>query len=108
MGKMAKNYMISIYRLEKDNPRVLVGVVEEPEKEGKQAFTCLKELWGILIPEEDWKFMKNRENLGFLDKSERANLLNVIRGITVCPDGANSDINLKCGFKKGRCANNFL
>jgi len=99
MGKMAKNYMISIYRLEKDNPRVLVGVVEEPEKEGKQAFTCLK---------EDWKFMKNRENLGFLDKSERANLLNVIRGITVCPDGANSDINLKCGFKKGRCANNFL
>lgn len=50
MGDLARNYIIRIYRLEKNNPRVLVGVVEEPEKEGKQAFTCLDELWAILNP----------------------------------------------------------
>jgi len=50
MRGTARNYIVRIYRLEKDNPRALVGVVEEPEKEGKQAFTCLDELWGILNP----------------------------------------------------------
>jgi hypothetical protein len=48
MGGITRNYIVRVYRLEKNNPRTLVGVVEEPEKEGKQAFTCLDELWGIL------------------------------------------------------------
>jgi len=45
-----KNYIVRIYRHEKDNPRKIVGVVEEPESEGKKAFTNLDELWGILNP----------------------------------------------------------
>jgi hypothetical protein len=45
-----KNYIIRIYRQENDNPKKLVGVVEEPEIEGKKAFTNLDELWGILNP----------------------------------------------------------
>ena len=45
-----KNYIVRIYRHEKDNPRKIVGVVEEPEIEGKKAFTNLDELWGILNP----------------------------------------------------------
>ena len=45
-----KNYIVRIYRHEKDNPRKIVGVVEEPEIEVKKAFTNLDELWGILNP----------------------------------------------------------
>ena len=43
-----KNYIVRIYRHEKDNPKKLVGLVEEPEVEGRKAFTNLDELWGIL------------------------------------------------------------
>ena len=45
-----KNYIVRIYRHEKDNPKKLVGLVEEPEVEGRKAFTNLDELWGILNP----------------------------------------------------------
>ncbi len=45
-----KNYIVRIYRHEKNNPRKIVGVVEEPEIEGKKAFTSLDELWQILNP----------------------------------------------------------
>lgn len=45
-----KNYIIRIYRQENDNPKKLVGVEEEPEVEGRKAFTNLDELWGILNP----------------------------------------------------------
>lgn len=45
-----KNYIIRIYRQENDNPKKIVGVVEEPEIEGRKAFTNLDELWGILNP----------------------------------------------------------
>ena len=59
---MKKNYIVRIYRHEKDNPRKIVGVVEEPEIEGKRAFTNLDELWGILNPAEDEEL--RRANIG--------------------------------------------
>ena len=46
-----ENYIIRIYRQAKNNPRLLVGVVEHVGSEGKKAFTNLHELWEILNPE---------------------------------------------------------
>jgi len=43
-----KNYVVRIYRCEKNNPRNLVGVVEEVGAEERKAFTNLDELWKIL------------------------------------------------------------
>ena len=43
------NYIVRIYRFEKDNSKSLVGVVEEVGVEGKKAFNNYDELWGILI-----------------------------------------------------------
>ena len=45
---MLKNYVVRIYRCEKNNPRNLVGVVEEVGVEERKAFTSLDELWKIL------------------------------------------------------------
>jgi hypothetical protein len=53
-----KNYIVRIYRYEKGNPKKIVGVVEEPEIEGKRAFTSLDELWSILNPEKERQGMK--------------------------------------------------
>ena len=54
-----KNYIIRIYRCEKNNPRNLVGMVEEVGVEERRAFTNLDELWNILsfknFREEDKK-----------------------------------------------------
>jgi hypothetical protein len=43
------NYIVRIYRLDKKNPRRLVGVVEEVGVKGKKAFTNYDELWDIII-----------------------------------------------------------
>lgn len=45
-----ENYIVRIYRFEKDNPRHLVGIVESVEGEGreKKAFTSFEDLWEIL------------------------------------------------------------
>ena len=43
-----KNYILRIYRQKRNNPRGIVGVVEEPEKKDKKAFTNLDELGEIL------------------------------------------------------------
>ncbi len=45
-----ENYIVRIYRFEKDNPRQVVGIVESVENEGreKRAFTNLDDLWEIL------------------------------------------------------------
>jgi len=45
-----ENYVLRIYRREKNDPRILVGVVEEVGVEGNRAFTSLEELWKILNP----------------------------------------------------------
>jgi hypothetical protein len=42
------NYIVRIYRCEKDRPQSLVGVVEEAGKKGKKAFQSYDELWEIL------------------------------------------------------------
>jgi hypothetical protein len=42
------DYIVRIYRFERDRPQSIVGVVEEVGIEGKRAFTNLDELWGIL------------------------------------------------------------
>ena len=47
-GGSVDNYIVRIYRREKDNPRVLVGLVEEVGKKGKRAFNDLDDLWEIL------------------------------------------------------------
>ena len=43
-----KDYLIRIHRREKNNPRILVGVVEEVGLEGNKAFSNVDELWSIL------------------------------------------------------------
>ncbi len=56
--RILKNYIIRIYRQEEDNPRKIVGVVEEPEIDGKKAFTNLDELWQILNQVETTRYME--------------------------------------------------
>jgi hypothetical protein len=43
-----ENYIIRIYRYEKDKPQKLMGIVETVGEEGKKAFTHVDELWDIL------------------------------------------------------------
>jgi hypothetical protein len=44
------SYLVRIYRRAEDNPRMLVGVVEEVGANDKKAFHNLYELWDILNP----------------------------------------------------------
>jgi hypothetical protein len=44
------SYLVRIYRKAENNPRMLVGVVEEPGAKEKKAFHNLYELWDILNP----------------------------------------------------------
>ena len=46
------NYIVRIYRRKRDDPRVLVGVVEEVGTKGKKAFIDLDDLWKILNSKE--------------------------------------------------------
>ena len=46
------SYMVRIYRKADNNPRMLVGVVEEVGAKEKKAFHTLYELWDILNPEK--------------------------------------------------------
>ncbi len=43
-----KDYIVRVYRYEKNNPRQFVGMVEEVGVEDKKAFTTYDELWAIL------------------------------------------------------------
>ena len=54
-----KTYIVRVYRFATDNPRRLVGVVEEAGKKGKKAFTGYQELWEILNWPGCSKFMKS-------------------------------------------------
>ena len=45
---MVENFIIRLYRFEKDNRRALVGLVEIVGKKGRKAFTNMDELWEIL------------------------------------------------------------
>jgi hypothetical protein len=55
------SYLVRIYRRGEDNPRLLVGVVEEPGVNGKKAFTNIYELWEIINPVETKK-PKSKKN----------------------------------------------
>ena len=44
------SYLVRIYRRAENNPRMLVGVVEEVGANDKKAFHNLYELWDILNP----------------------------------------------------------
>ena len=44
------SYLVRIYRKAENNPRMLVGVIEEPGVKEKKAFHNLYELWDILNP----------------------------------------------------------
>jgi len=47
-GGSVDNYIVRIYRREKDDPRLLVGLVEKVGMKGKRAFNDLDDLWEIL------------------------------------------------------------
>jgi hypothetical protein len=49
-GGSLETYIVRIYRHGRTIPHRLVGIVEKSGVEGKQAFTCLDELWDILNP----------------------------------------------------------
>lgn len=60
------NYIVRIYRREKDNPRMLVGLVEEVGVSGKKAFNNLDDLWEILNRQEsgvamNQKYQRNKK-----------------------------------------------
>ncbi len=50
VGGIMNSYLVRIYRKAENNPRMLVGVVEEPGVKEKKAFHNLQELWDILNP----------------------------------------------------------
>lgn len=43
-----EDFIIRLYRFEKDQPRALVGLVEKVGKKGRIGFTSMDELWEIL------------------------------------------------------------
>lgn len=43
-----ESYLFRIYRIEKDNPRTLVGLVEKIGDKKRMGFISLDELWEIL------------------------------------------------------------
>jgi hypothetical protein len=43
-----EDFIIRLYRFEKDHPRALVGLVEKVGKKGRIGFTSMDELWEIL------------------------------------------------------------
>ena len=45
-----ESYLVRIYRRKENNPRLLIGVVEETGANEKKAFQNVYELWDILNP----------------------------------------------------------
>ncbi len=45
---MMEDFIIRIYRFEKDNPRDFVGLVEKVGEKERIGFTTMDELWQIL------------------------------------------------------------
>jgi hypothetical protein len=62
-GGIMENYIVRIYRREEDNPRVLVGVVEEVGVEGNKAFTNVDELLDILGPKKKRELHTQRKQV---------------------------------------------
>ncbi len=64
VGGSVDNYIVRIYRREKDNPRMLVGLVEEVGVSGKKAFNNLDDLWEILNRKDCVAIKYQRNNRG--------------------------------------------
>ena len=56
------SYLVRIYRKADNNPRMLVGVVEEVGVKEKKAFHTLCELWDILNPIKRVPAQQKRKN----------------------------------------------
>ena len=56
------SYLVRIYRKEENNPRMLVGVVEEVGAKEKKAFHTLYELWDILNPAKKDRMLPKRNS----------------------------------------------
>jgi hypothetical protein len=56
------SYLVRIYRKAENNPRMLVGVVEEPGVKEKKAFHTLYELWDILNPVKKERMLSRRNS----------------------------------------------
>jgi hypothetical protein len=56
------SYLVRIYRRTDDNPRMLVGVVEEVGVKEKKAFSNLYELWDILNPVKKDRMLPKRDS----------------------------------------------
>jgi len=63
LGVSMDSYLVRIYRKADNNPRLLIGVVEEVGVNEKKAFHTLYELWDILNPnrKEPRKSRKNKK-----------------------------------------------
>lgn len=57
-----ENYIVQIYRHEKEHSRSLIGIVETVGSEEKKPFTNIDELWGILNPRK--KGVRRRKSMG--------------------------------------------
>ena len=57
-----EDFIIRLYRLEKDNPLTLVGLVEKPGEKRRIGFTTMDELWEILNSSIDEKMGEDRDH----------------------------------------------
>jgi hypothetical protein len=67
-----KDYVLRIYRRDKNDGRILVGVVEEVGVEGNKTFSSLDELWEILNSSkaETAKAKKRSKSLKYREQRE--------------------------------------
>ncbi len=63
------NYIVRIYRRKRNNPRVLVGLVEEVGTKKRKAFNDLDDLWTILNSKEHDLSLSGRGK-SYVDKEE--------------------------------------
>ena len=74
LGGVMESYLVRIYRKAEGNPRMLVGVVEEPGAKEKKAFHNLYELWDILNPLRDKPGQSGRNRRGKPNNKNGPNL----------------------------------
>ena len=61
LAMLLATYILRLYRLQKNKPGNLVGVVEEIGVRGKKAFTNYEELWDILNSSKGLKAQEKTE-----------------------------------------------
>jgi len=62
---MMEDFIIRIYRFEKDNPRGFVGLVEKVGEKRRIGFTSIDELWQIL--NSSFGDEKEEDDAGFVE-----------------------------------------